>query len=89
MFMSPFAKTWLLCLAVIGCGGCSRAPSIEIIGSFFPAWMFCIMAALILTGLIRLALVRWEMEQKLAPLIVFYPSLAVAISCSLWFILFA
>ncbi|HTR25864.1 MAG TPA: YtcA family lipoprotein [Terriglobales bacterium] len=89
MFVRQFGKTWLLCLAVIGCTGCSRAPSIEIIGSFFPAWMFCIMAALILTGLIRLALVRWEMEQKLAPLIVFYPSLAVAISCSLWFILFA
>jgi len=87
--MSPFGKTWLLCLAVIGCGGCSRAPSIEIIGSFFPAWMFCIMAALVLTGLVRLVLVRWELEQKLTPLIVFYPSLAVAISCSLWFISFA
>ena len=87
--MRPLEKTWLLCLAVLGCTGCSRAPSIEIIGSFFPAWMFCIMAALVLTGLIRLALVRWEMEQKLAPLIVFYPSVAVAISCSLWFILFA
>ena len=87
--MRPFGKTWLLCLAVLGCNGCSRAPSIEVIGSFFPAWMFCIMAALVVTGLIRLALVRWELEQKLAPLIVFYPSVAVAISCSLWFILFA
>jgi hypothetical protein len=87
--MRPIGKAWPLCTAVIACTGCSRAPSVEIIGSFFPAWMFCIMAALVITGLIRLVLVRWELEQKLSPLIVFYPSVAVAISCSLWFILFA
>lgn len=87
--MPPFGKTSLLCLAVLGCIGCSRAPSIEIIGSFFPAWMFCIMAALVLTGLIRLALVRWKLEEMFAPLVVFYPSLAVAISCCIWFALFA
>jgi len=74
---------------MIGCSGCSRAPSIEIIGSFFPAWMFCIIAALIVTGLIRLELVRRGLEKKVSPLIVFYPSLAVAIACLLWIFLFA
>lgn len=89
MFTHEFRKVCLPCLAMIGCSGCSRAPSIEVIGSFFPAWMFCIIVALIITGLIRLELVRRGLEKKLSPLVVFYPSVAVAITCLLWIILFA
>src|SRR5271157_5538120 len=87
--MHEIGKRCLLCLAVMGSTGCSRAPSVEVIGSFFPAWMFCIVAALISTDLIRLELVRRGLEKKLGPLIVLYPSIAVAISCLLWLILFA
>jgi len=82
-------KTWLLCMGMMGWSGCSRAPSIEVIGSFFPAWMFCIIAAIIITGLIRLELVRRGVEKELGPLVVLYPSIAVAITCLLWLILFA
>jgi len=89
MFTHEFRKVCLPCLTMIGCSGCSRAPSIEVIGSFFPAWMFCIIVALIITGLIRLELVRRGLEHKLGPLIVLYPGIAVAITCSLWLILFA
>ena len=87
--MREFRKTWLPCLALIGCSGCSRAPSIEFIGTFFPVWMVCILAALAITGLTRAGLVRWGLEQKLGPLVVFYPSLMVAISCVLWLIIFS
>lgn len=89
MLVRKFRKTWLPCLALMGSTGCSRAPSIEFIGTFFPLWMFCILAALVITGLIRAGLVRWGLEQKLGPLVVFYPSLAVAISCLLWLVLFS
>jgi hypothetical protein len=87
--MRELGRIWLLCLAVMSGTGCSRAPSIEVIGSFFPAWMFCIIAALIFTGLIRLELVRRGLEKKFSPLVVFYPSIVVAISCLLWLILFS
>ena len=87
--MREFRKTWLPCLALIGCSGCSRAPSIEFIGTFFPVWMVCILAALAITGLIRAGLVRLGLEQKLGPLVVFYPSLMVAISCLLWLVTFS
>ena len=89
MVVRKLGQTWLLCLVLMGCASCSRAPSIEVIGSFFPAWMFCIIASLIITGLIRLELARRGLEQKLNPLVVFYPSLAVTISCMLWLILFS
>jgi hypothetical protein len=89
MLVRQFRKTWLPCLALIGCSGCSKAPSIEFIGTFFPVWMVCILAALAITGLMRAGLVRLGLEQKLGPLVVFYPSLMVAISCLLWLAIFS
>jgi len=84
-----FRKTWLPCLALVGCSGCSRSPSLEFLGTFFPVWMVCILAALTITGLIRAGLVHLGLEQKLGPLVVFYPSLTVAISCLLWLVNFS
>ena len=89
MIVREFGQISLLCLAVLGCSSCSRAPSVEVIGTFFPAWMFCIIAGLIMAGLVRLELVRRGLEKKLGPLVVFYPSLVIGISCLLWLILFA
>ena len=89
MLMREFGRFWVPSLALAGCAGCSRAPSIEFIGTFFPAWMFCIIAAITVTGMIRVGLVRWGLEQKLGPLVVFYPSLTVASSCLLWLIFFS
>jgi len=89
MLVREFRKISLPCLALIVSSGCSRAPSIEFIGTFFPVWMLCILAALVITGLIRAVLVRWRLEQKLGPLVVFYPSLLVAISCLLWLVWFS
>ena len=89
MHVRKFRKPWLPCLALVGSTGCSRAPSIEFIGTFFPVWMFCILAAVAITGLIRTGLVRWGLEQKLGPLVVVYTSLAVAISCLLWIVWFS
>ena len=87
--MREFRKTSLPCLVLIGSTGWSRAPSIEFIGTFFPVWMLCILAALAITGLIRIGLVRWGVEQKLGPLVVFYPGMMAAISCLLWLIFYA
>ena len=87
--MRRFRRPWLPCLALIGCSACSKAPSIEFIGTFFPVWMVCILASLAITGLIRAGLVRLGLELKLGPLVVFYPSLMVAISCLLWLVIFS
>lgn len=87
--MRKFLKKWPLGLALVICTGCSRAPSIEVIGSFFPGWMFCIIGALCLSGLVRMVLVRRDRESKVGPLMVFYPGLAVAFSCLLWLLFFS
>ena len=89
MLVHESRKTLLPCPVMIGSPGCSRAPSMEFLGTFFPAWMFCILTAVALTGLIWAGLVRWGLEQKLGPLVVFYPSLATGISCLLWLVLYS
>lgn len=87
--MRKLHRVSLPCLIAMACSGCSRSPSIEFVGSFFPAWMFCILAALLLTGVIRAMLVRCELEPKLGPLVVFYPGVTVALSCLLWLVLYS
>ena len=89
MLVRELGKSWLPCLALMSSTGCSRAPSVEFIGTFFPVWMLCILAALAITGLIRAGLVHLRLEQKLGPLVVIYPSLAISISCMLWLVFYS
>ena len=49
--------------------GCSRAPSFDVLGSFFPAWLVCFIVAIVLTSLVRLALVRLHMKVGLPILV--------------------
>ena len=79
----------LLCPLLLVCTGCRRAPSIDIIGSFLPSWMFCIAAAVIATGLLRWQLARHRLEHKIPALALFYPSLAIALACFFWLTLFS
>jgi YtcA family len=68
--------------------GCARAPSVDVLGSFFPVWMVCGSAAVILTFLGRNLLVRYKLESHVGPVALFYPSLVVLFSCLLWLISF-
>jgi hypothetical protein len=65
-------------------GGCSRAPSIDIAGSFLPSWMFCLLGGLGAAGLVHWQLLQRKLQGRVEPVVVFYPSLAVAVACLLW-----
>lgn len=73
-------------LAPVLVAGCSRAPSLDILGSFFPAWLVCFMAAILLTTICRLVLLRFHVKLDL-PLLA-YPSLTALFTFALWLILF-
>ncbi len=62
----------------------NHAPSVDIIGSFFPAWMICLIFAVILTFAVRYLLVRLRLESEVGPLALFYPSLLTLVTCLLW-----
>jgi YtcA family len=73
-------------VAALLLAGCSRAPSLDILGSFFPAWLVCFISAILLTTVCRLVLLRLHMRLDL-PLLV-YPSLTALFTFALWLILF-
>ena len=68
--------------------GCSRAPAVDIIGSFFPVWMVCLTIAVILVAGVRWLLLRLGLETEVGPLALFYPSALVLCTCALWLIFF-
>ena len=69
--------------------GCSRAPSFNILGSFFPAWIVCGLAGILLTVAVRLLFVRLNFERDLSPLVVVYPCLAAFFTFTLWLLFFS
>ncbi len=75
-------------LFLLPLAGCARNPSFSLLGSYFPAWAFCIAVASFLTLLLRWVLRRFEWEYQLAPLVVVYPSLALLLCLSFWLVLF-
>jgi hypothetical protein len=68
--------------------GCARAPSVDIIGSFFPVWMVCLVTGVILTFVVRYLLLRYKIEQDVGPLALFYPSSVILFTCLLWLIFY-
>jgi len=68
--------------------GCARAPAVNILGSFFPAWMICLTLSVIFVFVIRLILVRFRLETEIGPLALFYPCVVVFTTCLLWLIFF-
>jgi hypothetical protein len=69
--------------------GCSRAPSFNILGSFFPSWILCGLIGILLTVAARLLLVRLKLEAQLSPLIVVYPCLTALLTFTLWLVFFS
>lgn len=83
---SHFARILPLLLPTPLLSGCSRAPSVEVLGSFFPAWLVCFIVAIVLTALVRLALLRLRVKVALPMLA--YPGLAVFFTFALWLVFF-
>ena len=77
-----------LASACLFCTGCGRAPAINILGSFFPAWMICLTAGVILAFVSRVILLRYRLETEVGPLALFYPCVVVLSTCLLWLIFF-
>ena len=70
--------------------GCSRAPSFNILGSFFPAWIVCGVIGILLAVAVRLFFVRIKLEDQLvAPLILVYPCLTAFFTFTLWLLFFS
>jgi|SRR5271170_2859584 len=69
--------------------GCSREPSFNILGSYFPAWIFCGLVGILLAVIARLIFVHLKFEQELSPLLLVYPCLAACFTFTTWLLFFS
>lgn len=76
-------------LPVIAIAGCRRAPTFNILGSFFPSWLVCLFAGIILAAIANRLFVRFALEKEILWPVVVYPCLALLFACVLWLILFS
>ena len=69
--------------------GCGRSPSFNVLGSYFPAWLICILAGIAGASLVSFVLAKVHMSQLIRWTIVVYPCLAASIAFTLWLLIFS
>jgi hypothetical protein len=90
--MSPFRKliVWsLTSTPALWLCGCQRAPSISIVGSFFPVWIFCVVAGILLAALARALFIRANLDKEIKPPVIIYPCIAASCALTLWLLFFS
>jgi len=75
-----------LAIAAFVLANCGRAPSFDILGSFFPAWLVCLALGLLLTLAARWLLLRLHI--MIAVPVLTYPSLTALFTFALWLAFF-
>jgi len=65
-----------------------NSPTIDILGSYFPAWMLCIIIGLVLTLVSRLVLAACGIDTHLRPSALVYPCLMVVFTMAVWLAFF-
>ncbi|WP_263419049.1 YtcA family lipoprotein [Terriglobus albidus] len=73
---------------VAGLNGCSFSPSINVLGSYFPAWIICCVAGIAVTAVAHYLFARWKLLDELWPLPILYPCLISFTACTLWLVFF-
>src|SRR5580700_8220799 len=79
--------TALGCLLVL-CG-CQYAPNISILGSFFPAWLFCLVFVFFFAPFPLCLLCLLKLATEIPWTILVYPCLTLFFACTLWLIFFS
>jgi hypothetical protein len=68
--------------------GCGVAPSVNVLGSFFPAWLICIVVGVVLAIVTWQAFVAMKIASHLGPTGLIYPCLAALWIFATWLLVF-
>ena len=79
----PALATQTLVLA-----GCRPGPSVDLLGSFFPAWMLALVIGIVLSILLRQLFIWTDLDPYLAPRGLVYVALAVLVTLATWLFVF-
>jgi len=72
----------------IGVAGCGVSPSVNVLGSFFPAWLISIVVGVILTVVVRQVLIAIDVAADLRPAALVYPCLVGLLTLATWLVVF-
>jgi hypothetical protein len=77
-----------LLATVLLMGGCAHSPTVDVLGSYFPAWMLCIIVGLVITLTVRLLLIGCGIyaHLHLRPLVV--SCMAILFTLAVWLVFF-
>jgi YtcA family len=75
-------------IAAILMSGCVNSPSIGVLGAYFPDWLFCIVAGVVLAVIIYLVLKRLQADHLMQPAAIVYPTLVTFLALAFWLMLF-
>jgi len=75
-------------LLLAGCSAADHSPTVDVLGSYFPAWIVCIVLGLALTLITRQIFILSKLNAHLRPLAVVYPCLMIFYTLALWLLFF-
>ena len=75
-------------LILIGVVGCGVSPTVNILGSFFPAWLISIILGVVLTIVVRRVLTAIGVGTDLGPAALVYPCLVGLLTLATWLVVF-
>ncbi len=81
-------RTNLLLLLILLLGGCAHSPTVDVLGSYFPAWMLCIIIGIFSTLIVRLLLISFGIHAhlRLKPLV--FSCTAIFFALASWLVFF-
>lgn len=77
-----------LLLTTFLAAGCSQAPSFDILGSYFPAWLVCILVGIGAASIVASCLSKLGKQSLIRWSIFVYPCLAASVAFTLWLFFF-
>ena len=79
---------YLMSALPVPLSGCRQAPAFNVLGSYFPAWLFCFVLGILLTIGARVLLRKYNLIDALNPPLLMYSCLTAFFTCATWLIFF-
>ena len=76
-------------LALLLLSGCSRSPTVDVLGSYFPAWIACCLIGITLAVLTHFFIVWIKLEPAIPVKTLVYPCAAAAYTFLAWIVFYS
>jgi hypothetical protein len=75
-------------LALAGCQTDNHTPTIDVLGSYFPAWLACVIIGLVLALITRQLFIGFKIDAHLRPALLVYFCLVIFYTLAVWLMFF-